>query len=95
MSFKRKFNTLIRKSDNSICEFSNDNGIELYIYDKNKEPICKKRLVTGMAFLILSLILIVMILYMELLAARIIPYSISTLVQNSYIRVNYLKVLTL
>ncbi|CUQ25600.1 Uncharacterised protein [Clostridium paraputrificum] len=47
MSFKRKFNTLIRKSDNSICEFSNDNGIELYIYDKNKEPICKKRLVTG------------------------------------------------
>ena len=96
MSFKRKFNTLIRKSDNSICEFSNDNGIELYIYDKNKEPICKKDLLQVlMAFLILSLILIVMILYMELLAARIIPYSISTLVQNSYIRVNYLKVLTL
>ena len=96
MSFKRKFNTLIRKSDNSICEFSNDNGIELYIYDKNKEPICKKRLVTGINGFSNSFFnIIVMILYMELLAARIIPYSISTLVQNSYIRVNYLKVLTL
>ena len=29
MSFERKFNTLLGKSDNSLYEMSYDNGIEL------------------------------------------------------------------
>ena len=31
MSFERKFNTLLGKSDNSLYELSYDNGIELYM----------------------------------------------------------------
>ena len=37
MSFERKFNTLLGKSDNSLYELSYDNGIELYIYDKDSK----------------------------------------------------------
>ncbi len=47
MSFERKFNTLLGKSDNSLYELSYDNGIELYIYDKNSKLKYKKKFVSG------------------------------------------------
>lgn len=47
MSFERKFNTLLGKSDNSLYELSYDNGIELYIYDKDSKLKYKKKFVTG------------------------------------------------
>ena len=47
MSFERKFNTLLGKSDNSLYELSYDNGIELYIYDKDSKFKYKKKFVSG------------------------------------------------
>ena len=47
MSFERKFNTLLGKSDNSLYELYYDNGIELYIYDKDSKLKYKKKFVTG------------------------------------------------
>lgn len=47
MSFERKFNTLLVKSDNSLYELSYDNGIELYIYDKDSKLKYKKKFVAG------------------------------------------------
>ncbi len=47
MSFERKFNTLLGKSDNSLYELSYDDGIELYIYDKDSKFKYKKKFVSG------------------------------------------------
>ncbi|MDO5517087.1 MAG: hypothetical protein Q4F66_05990 [Clostridium sp.] len=47
MTFMRKFDTLLRKSNNTMCKIDSQDGINLYIYDNNFRLLSSKELLDG------------------------------------------------